>query len=170
MANHHKVDAELSPEEIAELEALARKPGCTVNDCHQWLLERGFTISHGAVGNWVSKFRELLMKERFSRSSELAQAIRSAVEGGNFDDVATAANLQLLNVVFEQSARMQAEGEIDPEQIESHTRSLKNLVGTKAQHAKMLAEKFDAKAKDLVNAKRQITQEDVDEVRKAVFG
>jgi hypothetical protein len=34
----------------------------------------------------------------------------------------------------------------------------------------MLAEKFDAKSKDLVNAKRQITQEDVDEVRKAVFG
>src|SRR5439155_126445 len=106
----------------------------------------------------------------FRRSGELALAIKNAVNGGNFDDIASAANQQLVNVVFEQVTRLQTNEQIDSEEVVSMTRALKNLVGTKAQHTKMLAEKFDQQAKALVTKKREITQADLDEVRKAVFG
>lgn len=171
MAQHFKVEELLSPEELEELGKWIRQVNGTrkVDEVHEWIQARGYTLGRTAVHNWMQRFREQLMAERFGRSSELARAIKAAVEGGSFDDIAAAANQQLVNVVFEQSARLQEDGDLDAEQVLLMTQSLKNLVGTKAQHTKMLAEKFDAKRKEL-SAKREITQADLDAVRKAVFG
>jgi hypothetical protein len=159
--------AQLSREELDALEKFAREPSSTVDKCLEWLLAHGYRASRSAVGRWKQGFD---MRERFSRSRELAGAMKTAMEGGSFDDVAAAANMQLVNLVFEQSVLMQADEAVDGDTVEAMTRSLKNLVGTKAQHTKMLAEKFDSETRKLVAQKRALTQQDIDDVRKAVFG
>lgn len=171
MSSHFKVHELLSASELEELEKFAREPGRTIDEVHEWMLARGFTLARTSAGTWLRKFREELIRQRFNSSGELARAIKDAVAGGSFDDVAAAANMQLVNVVFEQAARLQSEGELDSEAVESMTRSLKNLVGTKAQHAKLLAEKFDREmAERSAKGGGKISGEDVAAARKAIFG
>lgn len=170
MPNHFKVHELIADAaELAELEEFARQPGRTIDEVHEWLAARGYTMGRGSVGRWMASFREQLLRERFSRSSELAKAITGAVKGGEFSEVADAAAMQLTQVVFEQAARLESDGQIDPLDVQRMTRSLANLTATKERLIEMLAQKFDAQASKLAT-KRQITQEDLDEVRKAVFG
>lgn len=173
MSRHHKVHELLTADELAELEAFAREPGRTIDECHQWLLERGYTLSRGAVGNWKQKLDEQVMSERMSRNGELARAMKAAVEkDGGFDDVANAALLQLVQVTFEQSSRLEAEGKLDPIDVMRMTRSLRNLIGGKAEHTKTLAAKFDREM-DERQKKRPggaLTAEDILEARRQIFG
>lgn len=159
-------------EDLAELETFARDPGRTIDECHTWLLAKGYTLSRSAVGTWKQSFDALLMQERFSRSSELARAIKGAVSGGDFEAVADAAAMQLTQVVFEQSAKLEQDGELDPLDVQRMTRSLANLVGSKQKLISMLSEKFEKESSKLVNTatKRQLTQQDLDEAKKAIFG
>jgi hypothetical protein len=78
--------------------------------------------------------------------------------------------MQLTQVVFEQAARLEAEGEIDPLNVQRMTRSLANLTGTKERLTQMLAAKFDAEMTDRVAKRGTITAEDVAKARKAIFG
>lgn len=161
-------------DDLAAFEAFARPPGRTVDECHQWLLERGYTLSRSAVASWKASFTARCLQERFSRSSELASALTSAAAGGGFEEVATAAKMQLTNVVLEQVSCLEQDGKIDPLDIQRMTRSLANLVNTEERQRKMMAEKFDrevaAKQAGREPSRRGLTQEDIDEVRKAVFG
>jgi hypothetical protein len=93
----------------------------------------GEKISRNAAWNWKTGFEARLMEERFSRSSELATAIKGAVNKGSFGDVADAAVMQLTQVVFEQASQLEAGGEIDPLDVQRMTRSLRNLVGSKSE-------------------------------------
>ena len=63
MSNHFKVHELLNASEMEELETFAREPGRTTDECHQWLLERSFTLSRGAVGNWLREFREQILDD-----------------------------------------------------------------------------------------------------------
>lgn len=146
MAQHHKIEELLSPDELEELRKFVRERNGTrtTDEVHEWMLARGYTIGRTACGNWLQKFREQLIGERFSRSGELAKAIASAVSTGNFDEIAAAANKQLVNVVFEQAARLEADGELDAEQVESMTRSLKNLAGTQGQLIELRVKQAEA--------------------------
>lgn len=172
MPSHFKVHELLSREELDELEAFAREPGRTVDECHQWMLERGFTLSRSAVGTWKREFDSQLMSERLSRSSELAKALKATANESGATAIADAAVTQLCQVVFEQSSMLEANGQIDPLDVMRLTRSLKNLTGTKRDVELLLAEKFDREMKEK-QTKRPggvVTPEDIAAARKAIFG
>jgi hypothetical protein len=177
MPSQFKIDELLKDhaEDREEFEKYARDPGRSIDELENWLASHGYVVSRGAVWNWKQEFDKQVMAERFSRSSELARAIKGAVSSNDFEAVADAAAMQLTQVVFEQAAKLEQDGELDPLDVQRMTRSLANLVGSKQKLIAMLAEKFDKEASKLVAAangaqKRQITQADIDEVRKAVFG
>jgi hypothetical protein len=167
-----KIHELLSASELEELEAFAREPGRTVDETHEWLQARGFTVSRTGVWNWKRKFDEQVLAERFARSSELASALKGAVEGGRFGDVADAAVMQLTQVVFEQAARLDADGSVKSGDLLNMAISLKSLVGSKQQLTRMLAEKFDAEMSKEAQKRpdRTITSEQIAEARKRIFG
>jgi hypothetical protein len=140
MPQPFKVHELLERSELDELEAFARKPGVTVDACHEWMQARGFTLSRGAAGNWLREFKSLLLQERFSGSAELAKSIKAALGAGQLQDVADAAAMQLTQVVFEQAAQLQAEGTISPKDMVNMTGALKNLVTGKRHIEKLKTE------------------------------
>lgn len=174
MSRPHKVHELLSRSELDQLEAFAREPGRTIDECHEWLQAQGFTMSRGAVHNWKRDFDAQVLQERFSRSGELARALKSAVADKGFEDVADAAVMQLTQVVFEQASKLEADGEIDPLDVQRMTKSLANLVGGKVVLTKIFAAKFEREMREM-RSKQQaapgtISEDDIAKVRKAVFG
>lgn len=140
MSKPFKVHELLTPAEVAELEAFVRADRSrTIDECHDWLLERGFTLSRGAAGNWLAEFKDQLLKERFSRSGELAQAIMGAAKEKGVAHVADAALLQLSQVILEQSLKLESDGTIDSADIVNLTRGLRNVVAGKDQVDDLLA-------------------------------
>jgi hypothetical protein len=131
MPRHFKVHELLDERSLEELRAFAREPGRTIDDLHHWLLERGYSLSRSAVGNWKLMFDRELMEERMRRSGEFARALVNAAETSDAVAVADAALLQLSQVVFEQSARLQEEGQLDARVVLNWTKALRNLVGSK---------------------------------------
>lgn len=170
MGQRFKVEELLSLPEMEELRTFAREPGRTIDECHEWMQARGYTLSRDAVYNWKRKFDEEQMRDRMSRSGEFARAMKEALSGKSFDDVADAAVVGLTQIVFEDVTKMQAEGDVDPDRVASMSKSLKTLMGTKEQHTRMLKEKFEAAVFKLKSSKREITQADFDAVSAEVFG
>lgn len=167
---HFEVHTQLTAAELEELEAFAREPGRTVDEIHQWLLERGFTMGRSSAGRWMTEYRKELQAQRMGRSAELAAAIKGAVTGGDFGNVADAAVMQLTQVIFEQVTQLDAEGKVKSGDLLNMAIALRQAVGSKQQILKMVAEKFDKEAGKLAGQRRAITSEDIAEVRKAVFG
>jgi hypothetical protein len=176
MSRSYEVEVQLSKEEVDQLRSEFRKVNgtMTVDDMFERCQAMGFSGSRTAVGNWMAKERGEIQAERMSRNSELATAIKSAIGGGNFDDITAAANMQLVQIVFEQASRLQVDGDLDAEQIMLMTQSLKNLVGTKAQHTKLLADKFEQEmqreAKTAKTPEDIFTPERIAAARKRIFG
>lgn len=131
MSQHFKVHELLKESELEELRAFAREPGRTVDEIHQWMLERGFTLSRNACWTWKSSFEEELLAERFRRSGDLARSIKDAVKSGSFGDVADAAVMQLTQVIFEQAARLDGEGTIDTGDLVNMANALRSAAGGK---------------------------------------
>ena len=71
MPQHFKVHELLSRVELDQLEAFAREPGRTVDECHEWLQAHGFTLSRSAVGSWK---REFLLTDSFRASGAAARS------------------------------------------------------------------------------------------------
>jgi hypothetical protein len=170
MSQPFKVHELLSIGQLAELEQFAREPGRTINECREWLGQHGFELSQTAVWNWLRAFKEQLLAERFRRSSDLAMAMKGAVTSGNFGDVADAAVMQLTQVIFEQAVRLDEEGSVESRDLVNMATALRQAVGSKQQILKLAAEKFEREAARLVESRRQITADDIAQVRKAVFG
>ena len=172
MPSHFKVHELLSRAELDELEIYAREPGRTVDECHEWMQAHGFTLSRSAVGKWKQDFDSQLMRERLSRSSELAKALKATAVESGATAIADAAVTQLCQVVFEQSSRLEADGLIDPLDVMRLTRSLKNLTGTKKDVESLLADKFDREMKERQTKRPggMVTPEDIAAARKAIFG
>lgn len=103
MPLHHKIDEELSPEELEELRKFVREVNGTrtVDECHEWVQARGYTIGRTAVGNWLQKFREELVGDRMKAGGALARALIDAAKESGGVAVADAAVMQLAQVVFE---------------------------------------------------------------------
>ncbi|MCC6425120.1 MAG: hypothetical protein IT447_16725 [Phycisphaerales bacterium] len=169
---HFEVHTQLNAAELEELEAFAREPGRTVDEVHQWLLERGFTMARSSAGRWMTGFRKQIQAERFGRSAELAAAIKGAVAAGDFANVADAAVMQITQAIFEQAANLDAEGKVKSSDLLNMATALKAAVGGKRQILDLAAAKFDAEATKLAAAgtRRAITEADIAAVRKAVFG
>jgi hypothetical protein len=141
MAKPFRVDELLKdqPEDREAFEAFARVPARTVDECQQWLEARGYVVHRSTVGTWKKEFTARCMAERLAGSSGLAAALKTAVTG-DFDDVSASAKMVLTNVVLEQVTQLQAEGQLDPLDVQRWTRSLANLVGTEEKQRKLLAE------------------------------
>jgi hypothetical protein len=167
MAQHHKVESDLTAEHLEQLKSYVREKNYTrtTDDCHTWTLGHGYTIGRTAVGNWLAKFR---IEDSQRASGELARTLIDAAKQEGTVAISDAATLQLSQMVFTQLLQMQARGDVDTKELFGVSMALKNVIGAKKQ-VDELRGKFDEKAKALV-AKRSITQDDIDEVRKAVFG
>lgn len=174
MAAKFKIDDVLvdQPELLAEFEAYAQPRGRTGDECHVWLKSKGVTVGRTAVYNWLFQFRRQQQVDRLTRSSELAMSIKGAVDAGNFESVAEAAKMNLINVVYEQVSLLEQDGKVDPLDVQRMTRSLGNLVVTEEKQRKMLAEKFDREmtTRQKANPAGIITPEDIAAARKAIFG
>jgi hypothetical protein len=159
MPSQFKIDELLKDhgEDQAALEAYARDPGRSIDELQIWLESRGYVVSRGAVWNWKQKFDGLLMQERFSRSGELAAAIRDAGRSGGAVAISEAAILQLSQVIFEQAAKLEADGEVDSLDLRRLTSSLKSLLDSK-QRADQIAAEFARKEKEAVEAASNVAK------------
>lgn len=178
MPNHHKVHDLLSAAELAELEAYAREPGRTVDECLAWMTgpERSFNISRGAVANWLRMFldqeRELAIAERTSSAGGLARAFMSAAKDAGGLAIHEAAITQMGQMIFEAGASLSLGGEVTPEDLKDMALALARTMKAKATVEDVrdtLAGRFDAEMSK-VTAKREITAEDIAATRKAIFG
>src|SRR4051794_22339196 len=99
MPSHFKVHELLSRKELDELEAYAREPGRTVDECWIWMTERDFAVSRGAVGNWK---REFDVKDRFRASNALATTMLETAKGAGVVAINDAAMVESSRLLFEQ--------------------------------------------------------------------
>jgi hypothetical protein len=146
-----KIHELLDARQLEALEAFAREPGRTVDELAGWMKERGHELSRTAVWNWKRSFDEQRMRERFSRSAELATAIRDAAKTGGAVQISEAAMLQLSQVIFEQAAKLQADGEVDSQDILRLTASIKSLMDS-TQRANAIRADFETREKAAVDA------------------
>lgn len=147
MMAHFEVHKQLDADELAELEAFAREPARTVDQVHEWLLSRGYTMARSSAGRWMTDFRKRLQAERFGRSAELARAIDGAINRDGIEAVAKGASKQLLQVVFEQAAMLESEGQVDPLDVQRWSRSLKTLIESERHTVKLTDELAELKRK-----------------------
>lgn len=133
MSKPFKVHELLSSAELAELEGFAREPGRTIDECHEWLQARGFTLSRGAVGNWISDFRKQCLVERMNGAGGLAKAFMDAAKDSGGLAVPDAAVLQVAQLVFDTSARLASDGDVDPNDLTKMSLALQRLMLAKAR-------------------------------------
>jgi len=138
MAQHFKVHTDLSREELDQLEAFAREPGRTIDQCCDWLAAQGWTqISRNAVWRWK---REFDVRDRFRASNETARALMDAAKQQGAVAVSDAAMLQLSQMLFEQMLRLQGDGEVSTKELWALSMGIKNVVQGKRQVEKLKGE------------------------------
>jgi hypothetical protein len=169
MSHHFRVHEQLSRVELDALESFCREPGRTVDEVVERLAAGGHALSRGAVWRWK---REFDLTDRFHASSETARALMDAAKSGGAVAISDAATLRLSQILFEQLVSMDAdpEAEIDTKQLWQISMALRNSIGSVGAVRKMLAEKFETETKKLLGSRREITDQDIADVRKAVFG
>jgi len=138
---HFKVHELLSRVELDQLEAFAREPGRTVDECHEWLQAHGFTLSRSAVGSWK---REFLLTDSFRASGAAARSLVEAAKEGGAVAISDGGLLQLSQMIFEQMVRMQESGEVDTKSLWALSMSLKNVISGKRHVEKLKGEIADA--------------------------
>lgn len=151
MSLHYKVHDLLSAAELAELEAFAREPGRTVDECHQWMLERGFTLSRSAVGTWKAAFNTT---DKFAASNEVAKGIMEAAKAGGAVALSDAALMNLSQTLFETTLRLQSDETVSVKDLFAMSMALKTSTSTIGQ-IRELKEKQAA----AVNAAAQAARE-----------
>lgn len=152
MSNHFKVHELLDASELEELEAFAREPGRTVDECHQWLQVKGFTLCRSAVGGWKQKFDQVLMAERMSGAGGLASAFMKAAQADGGLQIPDAAVLQLAQMIFEKGASLANGGDVQVEDLNHMALSLQRLMLAKARVEKTRTEMQDREHKALAEA------------------
>jgi hypothetical protein len=166
VSQHFKVHELLDRKELDELEAFAREPARTVDECHEWLQVRGYTLSRTAVFRWLHSFRT---EDRFRTSAEMTNSI---IETAKREGVVALndANVLSLSVKLQEKLLQLASDDATPaKELLAVSMALKNVVATKTEIEEQKS-RFDEAAKKLLGKKREISQSDIDEVRKAVFG
>jgi Protein of unknown function (DUF3486) len=133
MASPFKVETDLKPDELKELQQFVREKNGTrtTQECHEWLLARGFTISFSATGGWLAKFRGDLSSERFAASGEIASSIMATARGQGVVAISDATALQLQNMIFERSLSAQNDEEIEGKELLALSMAFKTVVAGK---------------------------------------
>lgn len=147
MPNHFKIHQLLNRAELAELQDFAREPARTVDECLDWLIQRDFAVSRGAVGNWL---REFLTGDRFAAANDTARAVLEAARGKDAVQLSDAATEQMAQILFEQFLGMQSMGQLATKDVINMSGALKNLITSK-RHLEKLEEEIAAKQKKAID-------------------
>jgi hypothetical protein len=137
MPQHFKVHELLNREELDALEAFAREPGRTVDECTDYLLAHGFTIVRSSVHRWM---RQFLLSDRFTASNETARALMDAAKQGGTVAISDAAVLQLSQMLFEQLVKLQSDKKVNTKELWAVSMALKNVVTGKRHVEKLKSE------------------------------
>lgn len=143
MARHHKVHELLSREELDELETFAREPGRTIDECHEWLQARGFTLSRGAVGNWKQDFS---LKDQIRRASEVSRSYLDVAKQAGAAEIASASLLKFQQILFE---HLLGADDADAGELMKLSISLKTAVQA-GLHVEELRKEYDARQRQAV--------------------
>ena len=133
MSSHFKIHELLNSTELEELRTFAREPGRTVDEAHEWLQTRGFTMSRSAVGNWKQQFDQELIAERMSGAGGLAAAFMKAAQADGGLQIPDAAVLQLAQMIFEKGASLAGGGDVQVADLNQMALSLQRLMLAKAR-------------------------------------
>jgi hypothetical protein len=122
-----------APGDREALEVFAREPGRTIDECHEWLLSRGYTMSRTAVANWLADWREQLMRERMSGSGKLASAFMEAAKSDGGLKIPDAAVMTIAQMIFEHGSTLAAGGEVDAKDLATMSLAMQRLMLAKAR-------------------------------------
>lgn len=129
----YKVEELLTAEELTGLRAWLREKRRTVDQTHEWLQARGYTLSRSAVGAWLQKERSEEAAEAMRMSSSVARALIDAARDEGSVGVQDAAILQLGHAVVEKLTDLQAGGELPTRDIAQLALSMQRLTYSKRQ-------------------------------------
>lgn len=150
MSRHFKVHELLDERELEDLRAYAREPARTIDEVHTWLLERGYTLSRGAVHNWKQANDEELIRERMSGAGSLAKAFMEAAKDTGGLAVPDAAVLQVAQMVFEAGTAMG--GKATPGDLNKMALTLQRLMLAKSRLEQTRSEFEDREREALAEA------------------
>jgi hypothetical protein len=112
---HHKVHELLDREELDALEAFAREPGRTVDEVHEWLQAKGYTLARSSAGRWLSAF---VAEDKFKAASEVARSIvTAAADDKGAVAIADATALKVNQMVFEAALRLQSDDQVETKEL-----------------------------------------------------
>jgi hypothetical protein len=140
---HFKVEGSLEPAELDQLKEFVREKNYsrTTDDCHAWVLAKGYRIGRTAVSNWLAKFR---MEDRFRASNDVAKGLMDAAKEQGTVAISDAATLQLSQMLFEQLSKLQADEKVSTKELWGLSMALKNVVMGKRHVEKLKGEIAEA--------------------------
>lgn len=152
MSRPHKVHELLDRKELDELESFVRnKPGCTVDQAHDWLLSAGYTISRGAVHNWKRQFDA---EDEVRRAAEVSRAYLDLGKEVGAADVAQASLQKFQQILF---AHLLDKGAGDAGELMKLSISLKTAVQA-GRHIEKLREEYDARQNKAVEEAEKVAK------------
>lgn len=125
----YKVEQQISAEDRAELEQLARDEGVTATAIHQWLQAKGYDVSYRGTARWTADFRERLEQLRHAKEMASQFADLARASGGDLDDTMVARLQQLMT---EKLMGVEAEG-LDAGTLMKLSVALQNTIGWQQQ-------------------------------------
>jgi hypothetical protein len=157
----------MSTEDLEAFEAFAREPGRTVDDCHEWLLAKGYTPSRSAVGRWKKKFDA---QDRLRAASTLAADVLATAKDAGAVSIGDAATHTLTQVLFEQLLRMQGDEDVKSGDLVNISTALRGAMSVKKQVNELKAQQADAMKAAEAMAKSGKSATDVVATIKAALG
>lgn len=164
MPRHFRIDELLSPEDLEALKEFVREKNLTrtQEECHTWVMAKGYRISSGAVWNWLDSFR---MEEKTRRAAEISSTYLAAASEADPTAVAQAAIRKFQELVLDYVVRAE---DADAGELMKIAIAMKTGLGAQ-QSAIEIKGNFEKKGKQMVETGK-ISQAVLDEMAKAAFG
>jgi hypothetical protein len=152
MPKHFKVHELLDRSELDQLEEFAREPARTGQECHEWMLARGYVIGLTAMKNWKAEF---LIQDRFRASNEVARSLIEAAKEKGVASIADAAGLQIGQMLFEAMVTGQERGDVAIRDLVNLSAGLKNVI-TGSRHLENLKAETSERQKLAVDEAQKV--------------
>lgn len=154
MSRHFKIHKELKREDLDRLEAFAREPGRTIDECKEWLEAEGFVVSRSAVHRWKQGFDA---DDKFRAAAEAARELMAAAASDEKGAVAIAdaSALKINQMVFEQMLIAQETGAIETKDLLRLAQAQRHAVLGKRDVERVRKEMQDRQAEALAAAEKE---------------